>query len=596
MKLQGLAVIAIIIILPMTIILSSYSQSQIKTLQLQTQYDSKLQNATYDAIKAFQLNMSNSSTSDLANSKMRDIKASVNTFYNSLASHFNMVGYGKDVLQNYVPAIVYTLYDGYYIYSAYDNTLDDADDKFDKKDAEDKFDKKSASYKNGESIYGLKPYIYYSCRYKRGNQFDIVITYSLDSYITIQGTIGNEKINKSGYVLSGVEKRDNDIYYKGVKIEEEDMSDSGFQQYVYIPGATATKEGEKDIYINDNKAGAIKKYQCKKINGVKYYINDENKVFTMLNDEQIYQNDTSFDNKNTNGKKYYEDAMEFSEWVKTNLEDLSSNDAVDASGNSYNSDNYRDNNPFVAGRKIFSELKNGWRSSSKCIEDTDSEFNAHRIEVIKNSIESNLIVAISNYNKVSSSGVNFQMPKLTDIDWEELTTNVSMITFLQGLNIGGKIYSGYSIVRNDITEDFVSEDSIYICYTNTATYYKVTDTTLTDQNEIDPSSTIGIFNVDFERKTAQVSDKEQEKNIYYYPRSDMASYKSIINSNNNSNSATSIKEYLDKVGQCNSTDFKYRIAQKYYTALGRERYGMYRVTNFLEDVQEDLGKEDIKFK
>lgn len=178
MKLQGLAVIAIIIILPMTIILSSYSQSQIKTLQLQTQYDSKLQNATYDAIKAFQLNMSNSSTSDLANSKMRDIKASVNTFYNSLASHFNMVGYGKDVLQNYVPAIVYTLYDGYYIYSAYDNTLDE----------EDKFDE-NASYKKGESIYGLKPYIYYSCRYKPNDNSDFVITYSLDSYITIQGII-----------------------------------------------------------------------------------------------------------------------------------------------------------------------------------------------------------------------------------------------------------------------------------------------------------------------------------------------------------------------------------------------------------------------
>lgn len=175
MKLQGLAVIAIIIILPMTIILSSYSQSQIKTLQLQTQYDSKLQNATYDAIKAFQLNMSNSSTSDLANSKMRDIKASVNTFYNSLASHFNMVGYGKDVLQNYVPAIVYTLYDGYYIYSA-------------SLDAEDKFDE-NASYKNGESIYGLKPYIYYSCRYKPNGNSDFVITYSLDSYITIQGII-----------------------------------------------------------------------------------------------------------------------------------------------------------------------------------------------------------------------------------------------------------------------------------------------------------------------------------------------------------------------------------------------------------------------
>lgn len=574
MKLQGLAVIAIIIILPMSIILSSYSQSQIKTLQLQTQYDSKLQNATYDAIKAFQLNMSNSTTSDLANSKMRDIKASVNTFYNSLASHFNMVGYGKDVLQNYVPAIVYTLYDGYYIYSAYDNTLD----------AEDKFDE-NASYKDGESIYGLKPYIYYSCRYKRGNQFDIVITYSLDSYITIQGTIGSEKINKSGYVLSGVEKRRDGIYYKRVKIEEEDMSYSGFQQYVYIPGATATKEGEKDIYINDNKAGAIKKYQCKKINGVKYYIDDENKVFTMLNDEQIYQNDISFDNKNTNGKKYYEDAMEFSEWVKSNLGDLSSNDAVDASGNSYNSDNYRDNNPFVAGRKIFSELNN----SSKCIEDTDSEFNAHRIEVIKNSIESNLIVAISNYNKVSSSGVNFQMPKLTDIDWEELTTNVSMITFLQGLNIGGKIYNGYSIVRNDITEDFVSEDSIYMCYTNTNTYYKITDEDLVDGKSVDPDSVVGLLNVEFERKTTQISYNGIEKKIYYYPRKDMASYKSIINSNNNSESSISIKEYLNNSHKSSThRSLKDKIKKIYYTALGRERYGMYRVTNKLEKVQEDL--------
>lgn len=582
MKLQGLAVIAIIIILPMSIILSSYSQSQIKTLQLQTQYDSKLQNATYDAIKAFQLNMSNSSTSDLANSKMRDIKASVNTFYNSLASHFNMVGYGKDVLQNYVPAIVYTLYDGYYIYSAYDNTLD----------AEDNFDKN----KDRKSIYGLKPYIYYSCRYKRGNQFDIVITYSLDSYITVQGTIGNEKINKSGYVLSGVEKRGNDIYYKGVKIEEESMSNSGFQQYVYIPNATASKDGEKDIYINDNKAGAIKKYQCKKINGVKYYIDDENKnkVFTMLNDEQIYQNDISFDNKNTNGKKYYENAMEFSKWMKEKLGDLKSDDAVDANGNSYNSDYYKDkdNKPFTSGRKIFSELNNDWRSSSKCIEDTDSEFNAHRIEVIKNSIESNLIVAISNYNKVSSSGVNFQMPKLTDTDWEELTTNVSMITFLQGLNIGGKIYNGYSIVRNDITEDFVSEDSIYMCYTNTATYYKITDEVLVDEKSADLNKVTGILNVDFERKTAQVSYKRQEKNIYYYPKNDMASYKSIINSNNNSNSSTNIKEYLDKVGQINSNDRKYIIAQKYYTALGRERYGMYRVTNKFEDVQEDLKKAE----
>ena len=55
--------------------------------------------------------------------------------------------------------------------------------------AEDKFDENASYNKNGESIYGLKPYIYYSCRYKPNDNSDFVITYSLDSYITIQGII-----------------------------------------------------------------------------------------------------------------------------------------------------------------------------------------------------------------------------------------------------------------------------------------------------------------------------------------------------------------------------------------------------------------------
>ncbi|MCI8443914.1 MAG: hypothetical protein HFJ37_01850 [Clostridia bacterium] len=240
MKIQGLAVIAIIIILPMTIILTSYSQNQMKTLDLQIQYDTRLKNATYDAIKAFQMNMSNSSTSDLADSKMRDIKASINTFYNSLASHFNMYGYGKDVLQNYVPAIVYTLYDGYYIYSAYDNTLD----------KEDEFDEE-ASYKEGELRYGLKPYIYYSCRYKPNSSSDFVITYSLDSYITIQGKINDEPIHESGYLLTGVDKNANGKYtYRGVEIIEE-TGKQGLKQNVYVEGDT-TATGNRAITLNRN--------------------------------------------------------------------------------------------------------------------------------------------------------------------------------------------------------------------------------------------------------------------------------------------------------------------------------------------------------
>lgn len=125
MKLQNLAVIFIIIILPISMILNVYTTNQVKTLKLQISYDSKLNNATYDALKAFQLNTINSDTSDLANSKLRDIEASVNTFFTSIASNFNMAGYNQDQLKEYVPALVYTMYDGYYIYSPYTNQLDD---------------------------------------------------------------------------------------------------------------------------------------------------------------------------------------------------------------------------------------------------------------------------------------------------------------------------------------------------------------------------------------------------------------------------------------------------------------------------------------
>ena len=123
MKIQSLAVIFIIIILPISMVLAVYVQSQVDTLELQIKYDTKLTNATYDALKAFQLNTVNSSTSDLANSKMRDIEAAVNTFYNSISTNFNVSGYNKEILQDYVPALVFTMYDGYYIYSPLANVL-----------------------------------------------------------------------------------------------------------------------------------------------------------------------------------------------------------------------------------------------------------------------------------------------------------------------------------------------------------------------------------------------------------------------------------------------------------------------------------------
>lgn len=121
MKLQHLAIIFVIIMLPISMVVTVYIQTQIDTIKLQDLYSTKLSTATYDAIKAFQLNTLNNKYSSLSDSKIRDIEASISTFYNSLGSELGASGYDEQSLEQFIPAMVYTMYDGYYIYGKYYN-------------------------------------------------------------------------------------------------------------------------------------------------------------------------------------------------------------------------------------------------------------------------------------------------------------------------------------------------------------------------------------------------------------------------------------------------------------------------------------------
>ena len=287
MKIQNLAVIFIIIILPISLILTAYVQNQVKTLELQMNYDTKLTTATYDAVKAFQLNTVNSSTSDLANSKLRDIKASVNTFFNSVATQFNLSGYNKDVLKTYVPALVYTMYDGLYIYSPFTNKLDSEDE--------------GETYKNGDRVTDLKPYIHYSCRYKLGSDTNVVITYSLDNYITVQGIVNGKAVNKSGYVLNNITESNGKVYYRNVEIPTETLTEINA------------------LYTNsNNQAADTANYTYTKINGVKYYTNNGgNSWFSILNGTKYEQQNTKYKTINNAGQLYYKEAKEFTDWLSS---------------------------------------------------------------------------------------------------------------------------------------------------------------------------------------------------------------------------------------------------------------------------------------
>lgn len=170
MKLQTLAVLFILIMLPITVVTSRYIKTEISTINTEAYYDLKLTNATYDALKAFQLNESNSTTDNITTEKIRDVNASIKTFYNSLASSMGVAGYTEDDLKYYIPCLVYNLYDGYYIYT-----------------------------KSSTGEYELKPYIYYTEHLTNGSK-NCTISYTLDNYIMVVLKDGDDIITKSGYL------------------------------------------------------------------------------------------------------------------------------------------------------------------------------------------------------------------------------------------------------------------------------------------------------------------------------------------------------------------------------------------------------------
>lgn len=538
MKIQSLAVIFVIIILPISIILSEYVHTQINTLNMQTSYDSKLYDATYDAVVAFQKNTINSTSSDITSSKIRDIEASANAFLNSAASNFGLKGNSKDALQTYIPAVVYTLYDGYYIYSRYDNTLTG-------------INLKEGSTYNKPVTTGIKPYIYYSREYKRGSD-EFIITYSLDNYITIQGKINSNVVNDSGYLIDPTQVADDGSTYRGNTIELETLSE----------------------YVDNNKDdNSIYKYV--KVNGTKYYLDENNsnddykgRVFSYGGNERWYLSRESsqkfieahpFENNN-NAREYYRKAKEFTNKVigsgpeDYNLSGLKSSDGKDYSAEKQ------------ANYKVF---------DTNNIEYYNSEFNQERQAVIRYAIEKNLPTAIANYNNYSDSSNNFQMPNLKEDEWDKIINNISVISFMQGMNMGTKTYNGYAIVTNNKNTEVVAEESIYITTTN-GEYHRATDEDLVS-NSSGLTINNGVFNVDFERKT--IADGDGNPIRYYYPQTQTGCYSSIVNQSgikpleNIDGTRISIYEYMNGKGT---------LASKYFTALGRERKGLYRVNNIVE--------------
>lgn len=565
MKLQHLAIIFVIIILPISLVMGEYIQSQIDTIYLQTQYSKKLQDATYDAIRAFQLNTVNNKYSSISDSKIRDIEASVSTFYNSLATSMGASGYDENELKEYIPALLYTMYDGYYIYSKYYN------------------------YSINQYQYGLKPYIYYSCRYIYGNSYDFVVNYTLDNSITIYGKVNGKYVTDSGYVINP--------NLVG-QVQEYANGDTRYPTKVTYNGTTIEKEilSEQLIIVNDNGIATTPtyyeytKYNNQKIykendsNSYFYYKNNKKEVVSdegkVLKDDEVtelrYAKSMTIDGHlySNSAVEYYVKAKEFSERLMSDyrLGVIEQSDARDNNGNeikdfSTNTGNSKifsfddDNDPLVEG----------------------SPFNENRMSVIRKSIETNLSTAIANYNTGSSAAYDFQMPAFTEEDWDKVLNNISLSVFMQGIPIKSKYFNSYCIITNDKNEEVVTLDGIYVLAKNDKDITEVHlpgCTDLIDNNY----QIIGAYNaIDFEMQTVVISEGEER---YYYPQYASKCYNCIVNIAQTYDISGIIQNKLEKYNlktnqyeTVRNKDIS-QLRKTYLTALGRERYDLYRTNGY----------------
>ena len=623
MKLQNMTVIFIIIMIPIIIVTSYYIGLQIKTITMQKDYTVKLQTAAKDSIQALEINTVewNSASSNLADSKRRDVLAAINTFTTSLANSMGIGGAGKGRIQTYIPAIAYTMYDGYYIYSASPMKEQDTRERSSNGDIETNDDGTEKDYgrtqfnQNGDIIYDgsnvsyqyvLKPYSPYSARYVNGN-IDITVNYTLDNYIRVYGKVGtsdeDKSVAKEGYLVVcdnndvGVDNVSNGgisgIKYRGAEIKPETLkeniyADGNVAEYPYIYDQYDNKlywdgsnyfsvdKYNKKVYLQDalpeGDAGfsitnRFRKISIPMLNGSEWTVQ---KVFQILNPGGDF-------------KFYYEnESGAFVEFTAENVLDNVKKDE-DYSAINYCVESYVFTQ-WVTGK--LKDIKVGdmpsltegqynnvdkdanifqiSTSNNPDPENDDAYANSplaqHKKDVIINTIEKNLSQATAQAKEMNPN-YEYRLPQLSYDEWEQALSNISIIAFMQGMPIGLKYYNNYAIATSTLNKEFVDPDELYFAGTDDQYYHQ------RQCEQATGSDYVGYRSIDYVAKSYEKSDKGTTSTKYYYPHanstnSELECYYCLVN-----------RSTYNAKNEASWSDNPYSSwIDSYYNALARERY------------------------
>lgn len=619
MKLQNMTVIFIIIMIPIILVVSYYIGLQINTITMQKNYTVKLQTAAKDSIQALEINTVewNSASSNLADSKRRDVLAAINTFTTSLANGMGIGGAGKGRIQTYIPAIVYTMYDGYYIYSASSVKDQDTD-----KDGLTKFETDGTIKSNGESYqYILKPYSPYSARYVNGNgNVDVTVNYTLDNYIRVYGTVDGEYQTKEGYLVvcdsnsnEGVNNVNDGsisgIEYRGAVIKPETLKENvyivgeGVKEYSYIydqydnklywdkeadPNEDGVKEGNyfsvdkynNKVYLQEalpegdagfsitnrfrkisipvkNKQGDLtvqKVFQILNPGGdSKFYYENESGAFVEFTEGNVLGNVNQ--DEDYSAINYCVESYVFTQWVTKNLENITVGNIKSPTEGQYNN--------VDSNEKIFDINLSNNPDPENDTAYAESALAQHKKDIIINTIEKNLSQATAQAQEMNPN-YEYRLPQLSYDEWEQALSNISIIAFMQGMPIGLKYYNNYAIATSTLNKEFVDPDELYFAGTGDQYYHQ------RQCEQATGSDYVGYRSIDYVAKSYEEVENDTTKSTkYYYPHAnkennyaELECYYCLVNrSTYNAN---------DKA-KWNNTPYN-SWTDSYYNALARERY------------------------
>lgn len=605
MKLQNMTVIFIIIMIPIIVVVSYYIGLQINTITMQKDYTVKLQTAAKDSIQALEINTVewNSASSNLADSKRRDVLAAINTFTTSLANSMGIGGAGKGRIQTYIPAIAYTMYDGYYIYSASLMKDQETDNNgLTQFNADGTIESSGKSYQ-----YILKPYSPYSARYASGS-IDVTVNYTLDNYIRVYGTINGEYQTKEGYLvvcsdegvkgvtsgsISGIEYRGAEI--KPEKLKENVYADGKVGEYSYIYDQYDNKlywDNDKDNYFSVDKynnkvylqdalpegdAGFSINNRFRKIsipiyNGTEWTVQ---KIFQILNpggeyyfyfqDEsgnlQLYTRNKSIGGVEVKNEQdfsainYCVESYVFTKWVTGKLGNITVGDMISTAEGQYNN--------VESEKNIFNINESNNPDPENDTAYANSPLAQHKKDIIINTIEKNLSQATAQAKEMNPN-YEYRLPQLSYDEWEQALSNISIIAFMQGMPIGLKYYNNYAIATSTLNKEFVDPDELYFAGTGDQYYHQ------RQCNQATGSNYIGYRSIDYVAKSYETENEAGEKTTNYYylhdhdgdNNSELECYYCLVNRSTYDPKEVATWSYGP---YANWTD-------SYYNALARERY------------------------